>query len=67
MLLSGSNANSKGQSLCYQEFMSPATNLGRADVCDYEKYNNLFADMKYAHLTLQGAYLYREKGIPTGS
>jgi outer membrane receptor for ferrienterochelin and colicins len=67
MLVSGSNSNSKGQSLYFKEYTSPSTNLGRADSCDYEKYNNLFANMKYAGFTLQGAYVSREKGVPTGS
>ncbi|MBA4417333.1 MAG: TonB-dependent receptor [Syntrophus sp. (in: bacteria)] len=65
MLLSGTNSNSKGQSLYFKEFNTPANNNGRADSCDYEKYNNLFANMKYRDFSLQGAYTSREKGIPT--
>jgi iron complex outermembrane receptor protein len=67
MVLSGSNSNSKGQSLYFKEYTAPATNLGRADSSDYEKYNDIFANFKYADFTLQGAYGSREKGVPTGS
>ena len=67
MLLSGTNSTSKGQSLYFQEYNSPATNNGRADSCDYEKFRNVFANFKLSDFTLQGAYISREKGVPTGS
>ena len=65
LLLSGSHATSNGQSLYFQEFNTPATNNGRADSCDSERYGNLFANMKLKDFTLQGAYVSRDKGIPT--
>ena len=67
LLLSGSHATSNGQSLYFQEFNTPATNNGRADSCDQEKAGNLFANIKLKDFTLQGAYVSRDKGIPTAS
>ncbi len=67
MLLSGTNYTSKGQSLYFQEYNSPATNNGRADSCDHEKSGSLFGNFKLADFTLEGAYVSREKGVPTGS
>jgi outer membrane receptor for ferrienterochelin and colicins len=65
LLLSGSHSTSNGQSLYFQEFNTPATNNGRADSCDQERYGNLLANIKIADFTLQGAYVSRDKGIPT--
>ncbi len=67
MLLSGTRSTSKGQSLYFKEFDAPATNNGRADSCDHERYGTLFANLKHEGFTLQGAYVSREKGIPTAS
>ncbi len=67
LLFSGSSASGKGQSLYFKEFDGPGTHGGRADSCDHEKAGNLFADMRYRDLRVQGAYVSREKGVPTAS
>lgn len=65
VLLSVSFFNSKGQNLYFKEFDNPATNNGRADGVDGERYNSFFGNIKYRDLVLQGAYITREKIIPT--
>lgn len=67
MLLSGTRSNSKGQSLYFKEFDTPATNNGRSDSSDHERYSTMFANLKRKGVTFQGAYVSREKGIPTSS
>lgn len=67
LLFSGSASGSKGQSLYYKEFDNPGTGNGRADSCDHERGGNVFADMRYREFRLQGAYVSREKGIPTAA
>lgn len=65
VLLSASFFNSKGQNLYFKEFDTPATNNGRADGVDGERYNSFFGNIRYRDLTLQGAYITREKIVPT--
>jgi len=65
VVLSGSHFTSNGQSLYFQEFNSPATNNGRADSCDRERYGNMFANIRLGDFSLQGAYVSRDKNIPT--
>ena len=66
LVLSGSHSTSKGQgSLYYQEFNTPANNNGSADSGDAERYGNLFASLRMGDFTLQGAYVSRDKNIPT--
>ena len=65
VLLSSSVYDSKGQSLYFRGFDNPGQNNGYADGCDYEKYKNAFAKISFKSLTLNGAFITREKGIPT--
>lgn len=68
MLLSGSGFNSDGHdSLYYKEYDDPATNNGITRHTDYENGFNFFTLLSYRDFTLQGGYVSREKGIPTGS
>ncbi len=67
MLVSGSAYDSKGDDLYFSEFDNPATNNGVAENRDYDRYNSLFSTVSFNNFTLQGAYSYRKKGIPTAS
>jgi len=66
LLLSGSGYNSQGpRHLQYQEFAS--TNSGVAENRDNDRYHTIFTKASYRDFTLEGAYGYREKGVPTAS
>ena len=68
LLISGSVYNSDGErELYYGEFDAPATNNGIADHADDDKSHSFFSKFTFRDLTLTGAYISREKGIPTGS
>jgi iron complex outermembrane receptor protein len=67
MLLSGSILDSKGQNLFFKEYDSPATHNGSARNCDYERNYSLFSKLSYQGFVLEGAYVSRTKGIPTGA
>jgi iron complex outermembrane receptor protein len=67
IIISGSIYDSKGQDLFYKEFDSPDTNNGIAQNCDYDRNYSLFSKLKYKGFTLEGAYVSRTKGIPTGA
>ena len=68
LLLSGSFYDSRGQErLYFPEYNSPATNNGIAQDCDGDQYRQVFANLAYRGFTLQGAYGWRQKTIPTGS
>lgn len=67
ILLSGSYYDSKGQDLYYQEFDDQATNNGIAKEGDYDQYHSYFLKSSFQNFTLQGGYVYRKKGIPTGA
>jgi len=67
MVLSATRYHSRGQSLYYKEYDSPATNSGRSDGGDYEGYSSFFTNVKMAGLDVQAAYGSRTKGIPTGA
>lgn len=68
MVASGSGLDSKGnRSLFYEEFNAPATNNGITRNTDYENSYDLFTSFCFHDITLQGAYVSREKGIPTAS
>ncbi len=68
MLISGSTYNSGGaRGLYFSEFDTPATNNGLADHADDDKSHSFFSKFAFRDLTLTGAYISREKGIPTGS
>ncbi|MGC2064171.1 MAG: TonB-dependent receptor [Thermodesulfovibrionales bacterium] len=64
---SGSMFNSKGQRLFFPEFNNPATNNGITEHTDYDRSYSAFTKLSYSDLTLEGAYISRTKGIPTGS
>jgi len=68
MLLSGSFYDSRGhERLYFPEFDSPATNHGIAQDVDGDQYRQVFANLTYHGFTLQGAYGWRDKTIPTAS
>ena len=67
MVLSSSFYDSRGQTLFYPEFNSPATNNGVARNVDYDTYQHFLATVSFRGFTLQGVYSDRNKGIPTGS
>ncbi len=67
LLLSGSRKTSKGQSYYFKEFDSAATNGGRADGCDDEKYGTFFGKTSYKGFTLEGGYISREKTMPAAA
>lgn len=65
MLLSGTYLHSQGQDHYYPEFDSPSTNFGWARGCDGERSGSAFLKLAYRGLTLEGAYVKRDKTIPT--
>ena len=68
MMLSGSFYDSQGKHhLYYKEFDAPATNFGITEKCDDDRFYSLFSTLSFYHFTLQGAFVSREKGIPTAS
>lgn len=67
MVLSGGFYDSRGQSLFYPEFNSPATNNGIARNADYDSYQHFLATVSFRGFTLQGVYSDRNQGLPTGS
>ena len=68
MVASGSGLYSEGnRTLYYNEYNSPLTNNGITRNTDYENSYNFFTNISYHDLNLQGAYVSREKGIPTGA
>jgi iron complex outermembrane receptor protein len=66
-LLSGTYYHSDGQSLFFKEFDTPSTNNGVATDSDDDQFYSVFGKMSWRDFTLSGAYVSREKGIPTGS
>ncbi len=68
MILSGSIFHSEGHHhLFYKEYDDPSTNYGIAENCDYDRFQSLFTTLSFNDFTLQGAYIDRKKGIPTGA
>lgn len=68
ILLSGTHYDSRGQQRLYvKEFDAPATNNGVAVNADDERSTNFVANVSFKDFTLHGAYVEREKGIPTGA
>ena len=66
-LLSGTYYTSAGQTLFFKEFDTPATNNGVTTHTDDDRFYSVFGKMSWRDFTLEGAYVSREKGIPTGS
>ena len=68
MLFSATYYGSHGnQDLFYPEFNSPATNNGVFVDGDRDKLYDFFSSVQYRDFSLQGAFGWRLKGIPTGS
>lgn len=68
MLVSSTYYDSNGDDrLYYQEFDDPATNNGIAENVDDENVQNLLAKLSFGDFIMEGAYVNREKGIPTAS
>lgn len=68
MLVSSSIYNSGGaRGLYFSEYNTPATNNGLADHADDDKSYSFFSKFDFRDLTLTGAFISRDKGIPTGS
>lgn len=71
-IVSASAYDSKGDSLYYKEFDPAysadlrAANKGIMDNTDYDRFQSLFSTVAFGDFTLQGAYVSRTKGIPTG-
>jgi outer membrane receptor for ferrienterochelin and colicins len=65
MLFSATGYTSKGQTLYFKEFDDPATGNGYASGADDEYHYNLFSTLSFRGLTLQAAYVERDKSIPT--
>lgn len=66
MLLSGSYSESDGDDhLYYKEFDRPSTNNGIASDLDGEWYKNIYGKVSFQDVTLQGAYSFRKKDVPT--
>jgi iron complex outermembrane receptor protein len=61
------HSDSRGRRLYFPEFDSPDTNRGIAERADGEHYSNAFLGGTYGELSFEGAYVLREKGIPTAS
>jgi len=67
MLFSGSIYDSQGQEkLFFKEFNSPVTNNGIAENADDDGYKSTFGTVHWRDFTLQGGFITREKGNPTG-
>jgi iron complex outermembrane receptor protein len=69
MLVSATGYSSKGQNFHFTnpEFDTPENNDGWADHSDKEEAASFFAKASYKHLSLESAYVSREKWIPTAS
>jgi iron complex outermembrane receptor protein len=68
MLLSGTRYESEGDDrLYYPEFDTSATNHGVARNGDVDEVYSLFGKFSLGDLTLEGAYVDREKGFPTAA
>ena len=66
LLLSGSFYDSNGHDrLFFKEFDTPATNNGIAQNVDDEQFHQLFANVSWGSLILDGLLSSRDKGIPT--
>jgi len=72
-IVSATGYDTKGDSLYYKEFdpaysADPrASNNGITDNTDYDRFQSLFSTVALGDFTLQGAYVSRTKGIPTGA
>jgi outer membrane receptor for ferrienterochelin and colicins len=66
LMLSGTYYDSAGQdALFYKEFNTPSQNNGVAQNMDGGSYESCFGSLGYRDLTLEGAFINREKVNPT--
>lgn len=66
LLLSGSYSDSSGaERLFYPEFNTPAQNHGVAKGLDGQTFGSFFGSIGFRDLTLEGAYVRRDKENPT--
>ncbi|MGA8873243.1 MAG: TonB-dependent receptor [Candidatus Acidiferrales bacterium] len=65
VMLSGTFYNSRGATLFFPQFDSPATNYGVTRNTDYESFQHILATISFHGLTLQGLFSARDKGVPT--
>lgn len=66
VLLSGTFYNSRGPTLFFPQFDSPATSYGITRNTDYESFQHILAAISFRGFTLQGLFSARDKGVPTG-
>ena len=67
VVIAGQWWDSDGQDLYYREYDGPETNNGIAQDLDWDENYGVVAQVTYDEFTLQGNFVSREKGIPTGS
>lgn len=67
VVFSGTVFDRKGRDLFFREFDDFATNNGIAEKKDGNKFHSFFSTVSYKDITLQTAYISREKKIPTAS
>ena len=67
-LFSGSSYKSNGETrLYYNEYDAPETNNGIADHGDGDKNYSVYSKVSFKDLSVTGAYITRDKEIPTGA
>ena len=66
-VLSSGFYDSRGQTLFYPEFNSPATDNGISRNSDYDSYQHYLATVSFRGFTFQGNFSNRNKGLPTGA
>jgi len=67
-LVSGTYHESDGNDRVYaREFDDPTTNNGYYEDNDDREFGQLFGEISFGDFTLQGAYINREKHVPTGA
>jgi outer membrane receptor for ferrienterochelin and colicins len=65
IMFSGTFYNSRGPTLFFPQFDSPATNYGMTQNTDYESFQHILATISFHGFTLQGLFSARDKGVPT--
>ncbi|MGZ8947258.1 MAG: TonB-dependent receptor plug domain-containing protein, partial [Methylococcaceae bacterium] len=67
LLLSANGFNRDGQERIYfKQFDTPEQNNGVAENLDYDHYHSAFAKLSYEALRIEGGYIDRKRGVPTG-
>lgn len=66
-LISATGFNSKGQTLYFSEYDTPATHNGIADNKDSDQFKSAFMKFSYKGFTLENSINSRTKKVPTGS